>query len=509
MATLQNLSRLLATLMVLSPIAASAIDLSSVRLWGPSLTKTTGADCPAAYTVFPNVPIVEYPDTVTLVTSKLIANVTADTIQSERTARAQPYVNVPAGNDPLGGFVPVTQGADLYQIHYRSTNVSDQPTLVSGLVAVPTDSSAGGVVVYMHATEVSQEAGAPSTPSTEACAMVTAFAGNERVVAMPDYLGYGINDDLHPYPLGVENAPAGIDIIAAARELASRVQPQHTVGSALYITGYSEGGGNALWLARKLQETGDNTLRPTLIAPMSGNYDMTGATAHSLIVDQPLNLMTLAVKPLLLTFTAQAAWEIKDLAPDSLIVPSLVSWDQVSSLPLRAGGRWEVNVALAALMLSAYQGGYLNPQINPSVLMSSQLQTAIETNDLTNPAMALWAQNNNLQWIPQAPVYATGILQDQIVPFAGSNYPVPQGYSGGAPFFAQGNSQNLIHAMRAQGLASDRVAWCGIDGVRVDINDKQTQRITHLTGLIPVSILASRFIAQGSLAGLPQLSDPP
>jgi hypothetical protein len=46
---------------------------------------------------------------------------------------------------------------------------------------------------------------------------------------------------------------------------------------------------------------------------MSGNYDMTGATAHSLIVDQPLNVMTLAVKPLLLTFTAQAAWEVKNL----------------------------------------------------------------------------------------------------------------------------------------------------------------------------------------------------
>ena len=509
MCTKQSLIRLIALVMFLLPLSASAVDLATLRLRGPSLIKTSGGGCPAAYTVFPRVPIVEYPDTLTLVSSKLIASVTADAIQIERAARAKPYLKVPAGSTTLGGFAPAMQGADLYQIHYRSTNVRHEPTIVSGLVAIPTQSSAGGLVVYMHATEISQRSGAPSTPSTEACAIITAFAGHERVVALPDYLGYGINNDISPYPLGVQNAPAGIDMIHAARELAGRVQPQHPVGTSLYLTGYSEGGGNALWLARKLQETGASTLRPTLIAPMSGNYDMTGATAHSLIVDQPLEPLTLASKPLLLTFTAQAAWEIKNLEPGSLIAPSLVSWQQASSLPLKAGGKWEVNVALTALSLSAYQAGYLDPQPNPAVLMTPELVTAIEQTDTKNPAVALWAQNDNLRWTPRAPVYATGILQDQIVPYAGSDYPLPAGYRGGAPFFAQGNSQNLIKAMRTRRLGSNRVAWCGIDGVWVRISPTKLEKISHLTGLIPVSILASRFIAQGSLAGLPQLADPP
>ncbi len=85
----------------------------------------------------------------------------------------------------------------------------------------------------------------------------------------------------------------------------------------MYVTGYSEGGGNALWLGRILEEPGHEDMQPTLMAPMSGNYDMTGAMAQSLIVMQPVNVYTLLSKPLLLSFTAQAGWEITGVAPNS------------------------------------------------------------------------------------------------------------------------------------------------------------------------------------------------
>lgn len=508
MFTPTTLIRLACCSCLVMSVAASAGGLPLPRLNGPTLTKTPGAACPTAYTVFPNVPFIEYPDASVLVSSKLIANVSAESIQAERTADAQPYLNVPAGASRLGGFAQVTQGTNLYQIHYRSTNVNDEPTLVSGLVAIPGTSADGGIVVYMHATEVSQIAGAPSTPSNEACAMITAFAGDNRVVAMPDYLGYGINNDLHPYPLGVDNAPSGIDIIQATRELVASLNDGQFPGPGLFITGYSEGGGNSLWLARKLQETGDSTLLPTLVAPMAGNYDMTGATAHSLVVEQPLNLLTVAVKPFLLTFTAQAAWEMKNLDPNTLISSELVSWDEANTLPLRVDGKSEVTQALARLQLAAFHSGYVHPFADPVVLMTKKLAAAIILNDTRNPAVALWAQNNNLKWTPNMPVYATGVLQDEIVPFAGKNYPVPANYDGGAPFFRQGNSQNLIASMRARGLGPDRVAWCGIDGTRVNVGGLLKQKITHLSGLIPVSILAARFIAQADLDGLPQLPDP-
>lgn len=498
------------SLAVAFSVTTAAADLHQPQLLESEFLQVQGSGCPSAYVEFPNAPLVQYQDTSVLVASRLIASVSAETIGSEQITKAQPYLEVPAGNSTLGGFTPAAQGADLYQVHYRSTNVSDGPALVSGLVALPTESMAGGLVVYMHATAISHTAGAPSTPSEEGCAMITALAGQDRLVAMPDYLGYGINSDIHPYATGIYNAPSGVDIIHAARELAAKTHPDQIVGPGLYITGYSEGGGNALWLGRLLQESEDSSLLPTLIAPMSGNYDMTGAQAHSMIVNQPADLLTLASKPLLVAFSAQAAWQIENLKPRSLLRDALLVWDAIYPLPITASSPFEIRVALAALSASAFLGGYVNPLPNPGVLMNKHLRNAIATTDLSNPAVRLWAENDNLEWIPKVSVYATGILQDQVVPFAAKSYPVPPNYDGGAPFFAQGNSENLIRSMRLLGVAADRVAWCGIDGTRVATNTSVTasQKISHITGLVPVSILAARFIEQGSLNGLPQIPDP-
>jgi hypothetical protein len=243
---------------------------------------------------------------------------------------------------------------------------------------------------------------------------------------------------------------------------------------------------------------------------MSGNYDMTGATAQSLIVPQPLNAVTLAAKPLLLMFTAQAAWEVEDLEPASLVEESLVDWDTNNPLPFTAAGVTEIARIMASLYEASAALGYPTITRNPSVLMQQALVSDIQTRNLANPAVALWASNDNLDWTPQTPVYATGILQDQIVPFASATYPVPRGYIAGKPFFPAGNTQNLIASMRAQGLGRDRVAWFGLDGAYFQLvsGDLQRKALNHLNGLVPVLVLAARAIETNGFQDLPQLPDP-
>lgn len=498
--------------LAITPYEVSAITKPSkaqISKFINSLSAAGSPDCPSAYTQFPNVPTVEYPGLSKLRSSKLIASVPALAIQQDQAVKTLPYLNLPLPDGgTLGGYTAPNQNVDLYQIHYASTNIAGESTLLSGLVALPVSSLDGGLIVYDHATQLSQISGAPSTPSGEACMIITALAGKNRILAMPDYLGFGINNDLHPYPLGPYNAPAGIDIITAARQLAQQLRPGLSQGSQVFVTGYSEGGGNALWLGRELEKPEYEDKRPTLIAPMSGNYDMTGAMAHSLIVPQPLSPITLVSKPLLLTFTAQAGWEITGVTPGSLLQDKLVQYDQVNPLPIPYAGQAESNVYMAGLTAVSYTLGYPQKKRNPAVLMQPGLVNDIQNTNLSNPVVALWAQSNNIDWTPKEPVYVTGILQDQIVPFAGSSYPVPSGLGGGRPFFAQGNSQNLIAAMRGRGLDASRVAWCAIGAEMITTPSGNKQAINHLTGVVPVSILAARAIESGTLSGLPMLPNP-
>jgi len=340
---------------------------------------------------------------------------------------------------------------------------------------------------------------------------------------MPDYIGYGVNSGNHPYPLGTINAQSGIDIIIAAKELAAIVNTANAVGTSLAITGYSEGGGNAFWLARKIA-TANPPLdlmgsQLTMIAPMTGPYDMMGAMVPSMLTAQPgvltrpsLNqAVTYLIRPLLVAFAAQGA---SDYAPSpgsslsTLLKSPFLDFVQSSPLPFQTGSL----AYLRGIVRSATATGYTLASPNPANLMQPDFVTALNANDSSFPAVALWQSNDNIDWVPEVgsmpvPTYVAGILQDEIVPFAGSSYPLPEGYTGGSPMFAKGNSENLIRSLRAIG-SSENVAWVGLDAKTISVKGIGKLRLNHLIGFPAVFTVAAKAIETGSIAGLPTIPDP-
>jgi hypothetical protein len=446
-------------------------------------------------------------------------------VQSTQHLLLDPYQGYPLLPNAQGlpAFSVPIQSSRIFRITYRSSTSLGNETTLSGLVVVPEGVMSNGMVVYNHATQVDSITGAPSHPSHEACTVLTALAGKGRVLAMPDYLGYGVNHEPHPYPLGIQNAQSGIDIIIAAHELAGIINPFNPLGAQLVISGYSEGGGNALWLARTIASENPDLLgsQLSLIAPMSGNYDMTGAMARSLIVDQPpMGLyptnfyLTWLSKPLLAIFAAQGATEFSTATLQSLMAVPFLEVAQDYHLPLVS---LELPRFAEKLILKAADVGYTPVIRNPSVLMTPEFLEAIQTTDLSSPVISLWESNNNLTWVPQnaagspIPMYVTGILQDEIVPFAGNQYPLPTGYVR-SPYFAAGNSQNLLATLRGAPyfVSADQVAWCGINAVQVP-NRAGTglELINHLNGLPPVLAVAATAIENGHIANVPTIPDPP
>ena len=474
-----------------------------------------------------------YSNTKALRCSQLVQSLTKDTILKARLLASLSVSSLllPDGT-ALGdeyNYGEATQDVNIYRITYKSIKTSGRgkgkPTILSGLVVIPNQrgivSAKDGMVVYMHSTTADIN-NASGDRSEEAYGAITAFAGNDWVVAMPDYLGYGPNKEPHPYALGKLNAESGVSIIAATRELYKklRIEPD-AIGNQINVTGYSEGGGNALWLGRILDEryncTGCNNseMAPTRIAPMSGAYDLSGATAMSFVETQPNssyaseNTMD---KPTLLAFAAVGTSKVANVQLDTLLKTELA--DQ--AVGLFPGIYPDTVVGGRMLTVGIDQLGYIegfSPVPHPENLLQPELVQAIQTKDYTNPAMSVWLENDNLDWVPKVPVYLLGVIQDTIVPFASKTYPLPNPYvtqlNGQPAPYSGGNSESVMKAMRAQGLSNDQVAWMGFNGLIKDADDKYQSTMTHSTAFVPDTILAASFFRGGkSLNQLPQLADP-
>ena len=502
---------------LISPISVSALEISVP--WVGPLQQKSANGLPALERP------VHYPGARVLVSSQKLQQLSGmgtatqpGTLLSARLLAALSGAGnavLPDGSS-LGDYLSGWAQADipdvtLYKVVYKSKNPAGGVTRLSGLVVIPDSVLSGadpsGILVYDHAT-TTQRNNAPSERPQEAYAMITAFAHPSIVIAMPDYLGYGVNKANHPYSMGELNAPSGRDMILATRELMKRLG--RSVGSNLLITGYSEGGGNALWLTRYLESLNDGSLTPTLSSPMSGPYDLSGATALSFVGAQPplTYQENFQSKPTLLSFAGVSTAKIIRQPLESLLLDPLAQQAKGNFTSDLSEGTLGVRLLTTSINDLGYVNyGTLTP--NPENLLQPSLVTAIKTHDLQNPAMALWSENDNVNWTPASKVLLLGIVEDELVPYAASSYVLPLAWkplnAAQAPY-SSGNAQNVVAAMRKKGLGSDRVAWTGFLGATKSLTNPVV--MSHADGILPCSILAYISFFNGKTK-IPMLNDPP
>ena len=474
-----------------------------------------------------------YSNTKRLLCAQLVQTLSKDTIKKARglanfsiNPDSGSGVYLPDGTPLVGsyGYPDPTTNVELYRVTYRSKDISGKATKLSGLVVIPEPrynelGAKDGMVVYMHSTTADINNGSGDR-SEEAYGAITAFAGNDWVLAMPDYLGYGVNKKPHPYALGKLNAQSGIDMIRAARELAKKLNLP--VASPINITGYSEGGGNSMWLGRALDEQfncegcPEPDMIPTRVAPMSGPYDMSGATAMSFVEEQPVaETENITVKPLLLAYAgiSTAQYAKPRIPANDLLQDELVS----QAKGLFPGIYSDNDVGARMLSTAIDQFGYLGEGEDisfvpkPDKLLQSSLVQAITSQDYSNPAMKIWQQNNAVDWSPKVPLYMLGVIQDPLVPFASKLFTLPKYYSEvlkavPAPYKG-GNAENVIRSMRKKGYAASQVSWLGFNG-RVKGEYFPATTMTHSSAFTPCTMLAFHFFKGISLEQLPHLDDP-
>lgn len=166
----------------------------------------------------------------------------------------------------------VRHGVRAHRIVYRTVGPGGAPTTASHLLAVPlTDEHVLAQAMWMHGTTVHRGATASMTdePPDRPTAFAIAAAG--YAVTAPDYLGLGQSEDLHPYNHLPSTVSASLDALRASREVlrAQRIGLEREV----MVTGHSQGAAATLAVGRALPAA---HLRPGVLAPISGPYDVAG-----------------------------------------------------------------------------------------------------------------------------------------------------------------------------------------------------------------------------------------
>lgn len=362
-----------------------------------------------------------------------------------------------------------TCSVELYKVRYWSTGLKGERTLLSGLVALPRDSKPKGMVVFMHGTtavrdNVPSRMTLTSGYSPEALFAVVGLACGGYVLAAPDYLGQGDSPGPHPYVLGKVNAQSGIDIIRAARELAA--QKKRTIGSNLYVTGYSEGGGNAMWLARRLMEGAEPSMTLTAAAPISGPYDLTGAQAKAML-ERQTSVEDVALRLFFIGYYAYSVAQCYgELKLDTVFVPSFASY-----LPTVFGRDFPNDQQYVEQL--AWKGLQLGSLLSVARVLTPTFKTALASGDRTNAAMEPLYANDCYDWTPSKPLYLLGIPGDNLVVFD--------------------NTRNAMAAMRKRGVGGEIANSYGL----------KTKGLNHLNAIAPLLVWVRRFLDEG-FAGVPK-----
>lgn len=160
--------------------------------------------------------------------------------------------------------VSAHNGVDCFRIDYGSYDSKGRPIRLSGLVALPRDATAKGLVSWQHGTTTLRTE-VPSNLKGDGLAAAIVFGASGYAMTAPDYLGLGASPLTHTYYAVDDTARAVIDLLDAARKLPG------VPDAPPFLTGFSQGAHASLAAQRELEAGGRSVLGT---APISGAFNL-------------------------------------------------------------------------------------------------------------------------------------------------------------------------------------------------------------------------------------------
>lgn len=154
-------------------------------------------------------------------------------------------------------YTPARNAVLLYRVTYPSVipERGNQPTMATGLVAVPdTAASTLPMVSYQHGTVYGKHQ-VPSYPdeSPETQLMIAQFAGQGYALIGADYFGLGDSTEPEGYMVKASHQQACYDMLTASRAVLADLKRK---SGKLFLAGWSQGGFVTMAFLEKLEHAG-------------------------------------------------------------------------------------------------------------------------------------------------------------------------------------------------------------------------------------------------------------
>lgn len=293
----------------------------------------------------------------------------------------------------FGAFAPFAKyDVDFYKLVYK-TPFKGRLIQASGLLAVPKNMPVTPSLLSAQHGTMFRAADAPSNfPSTFTGFELFASAG--YVTVIPDYIGYGVSQNImHPYYDKEYSGLTVVDMINAAKYY---LQQQKTaISSRLFLVGYSEGGYTTMAAQEEIETNASHHLKVTAAAEGAGGYDLTAFL--SVIANTPTyaapSFLTFIIKAYNSTYNWNRPLSDFFQEPYASQIPALLNGTKA---------REEIDAALPN---------------SPAALFNPVFYANIKDPTKATVLRAQLAKNSFLTWVPKSPTRLYHGTADEAVPF--------------------------------------------------------------------------------------------
>jgi hypothetical protein len=310
------------------------------------------------------------------------------------------------------------------KISYNTVNQDGEPIVASGLLVIPTPTEAYkaylasvgksfsvSMICDNHGT-IFLDSAAPTNveqtngvPDYELSVLMSGYAGFAGIY--PDYIGFGdSNATVHPYIMKKAAARASLDMIKASIKYME--ESGVALNYQLFISGYSEGGYNAMALSQSVESELTNVnLMGT--APMAGPYNVVD------LADVEIDATRLMPYP---AFLADLSYSYSvyydDFNLSEVAVPAPIQFETAFD------GNYDT---VAIHVILGLADGVTDYGFYTHTANELFKQTFIDdyTTNLNSVARNRFEENNVDNWVPRTRVNLIQCIDDDIIPFSESN----------------------------------------------------------------------------------------